>query len=220
MPERIPVPVVQRRVAELLRVLRERDRVTAHLGDSPHLVGHELRIPDRREGEGDHPSWIGPAPLVDVPVVVPTHHGDSEILVLGTSEVLAAELRKGREVHRRHDAVGVHIADAFVDVEAPRSHLAEARRFRTVLVRRASGDGVEADVGGPLALELPRIGPVVARDHLRRAVLPLGRDVTVEHVRWFDDVIVDRDEDEIFDPHHVPPCSTSAHLMTRSPWCR
>ena len=70
LPERVPVVGVEARVAELRRVLRERDRVAALGGDAAHLGGHRLRVPDRRQRERDEAAGIGAAPLVDVPVVV------------------------------------------------------------------------------------------------------------------------------------------------------
>ena len=41
---------------ELRRVLREGDRVAALRGDAAHLVGHRLRVPDRRQRERDEPA--------------------------------------------------------------------------------------------------------------------------------------------------------------------
>jgi hypothetical protein len=144
---------------------------------------------------------VGAAPLVDVPVVVGAQDGEGEVLVLGAGEVLAAELRVRREVHRGEDAVGVHVPDALVDVEAARAHLAEAGGLDAVLVRRATGDGVEADVGRLLALEHPGVGAVVLGDDLGGLVLPAGGDVAVEHVRRLDDVVVHRHQDQVVDVH-------------------
>ena len=88
-----------------------------------------------------------------------------------------------------------------MDVVAAGPHLAEAGRLEPVLVGRAAGDRVEADVGGLLALEDPGVGAVGLDDHLRHHVLVLGGDVAVEHVRWFDDVVVDGDEDQVVHVH-------------------
>ncbi|UGT99219.1 hypothetical protein LTQ55_12050 [Mycobacterium intracellulare] len=65
----------------------------------------------------------------------------------------------------------------------------------------AAGDGVEADVGGFLSLEDPCVGAVFALDQLGYIVFVLGRDVAVEHVRWFDEVVIDRDQDEVVHVH-------------------
>ena len=149
--------------------------MAALLRHAPDLVGHELRVPDRRQGERDHPARVRPAPLVDVPVVVGPQHRERQILVIGAGEVLTAELRVRREVHRGQHAVGVHVPDALVDVEAPGTHLAEPGRLDAVLVRGAPGHRVQADVGRLPALEDPGVGAVVPRHDLRCPVLEVPR---------------------------------------------
>src|SRR5207248_6617043 len=81
----------------------------------------------------------------------------------------------------------------------------EARGVEAVLLGRATGDGVEPDVLRPLPLEEPVLAAVVVGEHLRGAVPVLRRDVPLEHVRRLDDVVVDTDEDEVFDVHPAPP---------------
>ena len=76
--------------AELLGVLGEGDGVAALLGHAAHLGGHELDVPDRRDGQRDHPARVGAAPLVDVPVVVGPQQLDGDVLVLAGGEQLAA----------------------------------------------------------------------------------------------------------------------------------
>src|SRR5207249_9693922 len=52
-----------------LGVLRERDGAATLGGHAVDLVGHEVRVPDGRYGQGDEATRIPAAPLVHVPVV-------------------------------------------------------------------------------------------------------------------------------------------------------
>jgi hypothetical protein len=47
----------------------------------------------------------------------------------------------------------------------------------------------------------PHVGAVRGADHARRALAPALGEVTVEQAGWFDDVVVDADQDEIVDVH-------------------
>src|SRR5262249_41052926 len=122
-------------------------------------------------------------------------------LVGAVGEEPTGEARERREAHGAEHAVGVHVANPLVDVEATGTDLREARRFDAVLLLRATGDGVQPHVGDLGALVQPDIGVVVLVHDARRAVLPHVGEVLVEQVRWLDDVVVDADEDQIFELH-------------------
>ena len=147
--ELVPVAGVDARVAEVHRVLRERDRVAALVGDAAHFGGHLVDVPHHRDRERDEAAGIRAAPALDVPVVVGLHERGRERLVLlrGAGEQLAAELREGREAHRAEQAVRVHVLDAVVDVVATRPHVVERLRVHRVLLGRAARDRVQPDVG-------------------------------------------------------------------------
>src|SRR5581483_6610165 len=186
----------------------ERHRMAALLGYAPHLLGHQVGIPNRRQCKRNHAPGVSTTPLVDVPVVVGAQHRQTEVLVLSAGEVLTAELRVGREVHRGDDAVGVHVADPFVDVVAALADFAEFGWLGAVLVRWAARDGVEPDVGGFLTLEYPGVGPVGPLDQLRYVVFVLVGDVTLEHVGRFHKVVVHGNQDEVVHFHRDTPCAS------------
>ena len=96
LPERVPVRVVQRRAVERRRVLREGDRMAAHVGEPMHFCGRLLGVPDHRHAERDEPAGVRAAPLVDVPVVVRLHHGAGDVVVLGRGEQPARRNRASR----------------------------------------------------------------------------------------------------------------------------
>ena len=141
-PDRIPVLVVEARVAERGRVLGEAQRV-ATLGRAPADLGCRLLgIPDRRHRHRDEATRIGRAPRVDVPVVVRLHERERQVEVV-TQERPSGERRERREVHRRQHAAGIHVLDALVHVVAAGPHLVEALRLHAVLLLRAPGHRVE-----------------------------------------------------------------------------
>ena len=201
----IPVVAVEAGVAQLLRVLREGDRPAALGGDPAHLLRAHLGVPQRRQGEGDEPTGVGAAPLVDVPVVVGLEQGQGDGLVVVLGPQLAGEPGHRREVERPEHAVGVHVAHPLDVVVATGAHLGERLGVEAVLGGRAAGDGVEADVGQLGAVVGPHVDAVVALDQLRRLVPVLGRQVRVPHAARLDDVVVDRDQDEVVQLHGGPP---------------
>ena len=201
LPEGVPVVAVEAGELQLLGVLRERDGVAA-LGRHPaHLGRHLLGVPQRRQRQGDEAARVRPAPLVDVPVVVGLEDGQPDVLVLGAGKELAAQLGERREAHRPQHAVGVHVADALVDVPAALPHLVEGRGLEAVLLGRAADDGVEPDVGELLALEEPGVAAVLPPDEPGRLRPPPLGQVALEHVGGLDDVVVDADQDQVLHAH-------------------
>ena len=81
------------------------------------------------------------------------------------------------------------------------AQLVEAGRVHAVFLGRPAGDRVEPDVRDVEVEELPHVGAVGAVLDPRRDVLVLRRQVVLEHVGRLDDVVVDADQDEIFEAH-------------------
>ena len=97
---------------------------------------------------------------------------------------------------------------ALVDVVAAGTHLVEAGRIGSPVLRRPALHRVETEARDLLAFDQPGVGPVVSPNHAGNAVLVLGGDVVGEEVaerRRLDHVVVDADEDEIFGLHATPP---------------
>ena len=136
-------------------VLGERDGVAAHVGEAVDLGRGLLGAPDHRQAERDEPAGVPAAPLVDVPVVVGPDHRPGDVVVLGRREEPAREPGHRREAQRPEDAARVHVLDALVDVPAALAHLVEAGRLDAVLLLRASGHGVQADVGDLVLVVVP-----------------------------------------------------------------
>ena len=171
------------------------------LGDASHLGRGELGIPDGGDGQGDEAPRLGAAPAVDVPVVVGPHHGQCLVLVLPAGEQLTAELGEGGEAHGTEHAVDGHVPHPLVDVVAADAHVVERGRLESVLLGRASDDGVEPDVGDLVAVVLPVVGAVGAPYQLRCLVLVLRRQPAVEHAPGLNHVVVHTDQNQIFGAH-------------------
>ncbi len=168
-------------------------------------------------GQRDEPSRLGPAPAVDVPVVVGPHHGQRLVLVLPAGEQLPAELGEGGEAHGTEHPVDGHVPYPLVDVVAAGTHIVERGRLDSVLFGWASDDGVEADVGDLVAVVLPVVGPVRAPHQLRRLVLVLGRQPPVEHAPRLNDVVVHADQNQIFGAHATTSPVVKTFLTRVSP---
>ena len=199
-PQRVPVLVVEARVAHRGRVLGEGQRVHTLLGDPPHLRGARLGIPDHRNRHRDEPRRVRPAPLLDVPVVVGLHQRHREVVVVG-GEQPPRKAREGREADRGQNAAGVHVLDPLVDVVATRPDLVEPRRLDAVLLLGPAGDRVERHVRDDRVAELPHVRAVGVVHQPRRVVHVLLRQVVLEHVRRLDGVVVDADQDHVLFVH-------------------
>ena len=81
-PHRVPVLVVEARVAERGGVLGEAQRVAALGRRASDLGGGQIGVPDDGHGHGDEPARVGAAPLVDVPVVVGPHQGERQVRIV------------------------------------------------------------------------------------------------------------------------------------------
>ena len=111
---------------------------------------------------------------------------------------------KRREAHRTQQAVGVHVLDAIVDVVATGPHVVERLRIHRVLLGRTARDRIQPDVRQLLVLERPHIDATLLADELRRARRVLVGESTLEEVGRLHHMVIDADENEVFQPHANP----------------
>jgi hypothetical protein len=117
------------------------------------------------------------------------------------AEEQAVELRDAAEVQRGGDAVGVHVADAGVDVVTALAKLIIGGRLEAVFLAHAACDGVEGDRGHLDALVFPVLGAGRPGLQFRRSGQCLARQMPVEHIGRLGDVIVDADDHHVFHLH-------------------
>ena len=67
--------------AEFFEVLAQTDGMASLARQSPNFGRREFGIPERNMSQRNEPSRVGPAPLVDVPVVVSLQHHQGETFV-------------------------------------------------------------------------------------------------------------------------------------------
>jgi hypothetical protein len=118
---------------------------------------------------------------------------------------LRAELRESRKVQTGEHPVDAHVPDTLVNVEASRAHLIEARRVHAVILGAHPGDSIQPDIRRPLPLVGPDLIAIGSFHDARRAVAIAGWQVRVEHIRWFDRVVIDADKYEISNVHRWTP---------------
>ena len=63
-PHRVPVPVRERRLAVVLRLVAEVHRAVAELDAAVQLGDGEVDVPERQRGDREEPVGIGAAPVV------------------------------------------------------------------------------------------------------------------------------------------------------------
>ena len=226
-----------------------RDLAEAHGPDTAvcvaaHFGGGQLGVPQRDKGQRDQASLgLGPAPLIDHPVVVGLDAQEGELLVLGLGEGLTAEPREGGEAERGLEVVGVHVLEPGLHLvgarshvligDAPHGHLVaghpdggvdpEQRSLEVLVVPPVGGEPFGAGHHGELAADegdLPHRGP-----HDPGAdVVVLLRETIHPHVGRLNYVVVDGD-----DPGHVgheaectawsdgPSGAAAPHIAVRRP---
>ena len=208
LPRRVPLVTVVVGHAEAVHLGVERDRVAALLGDAADLAGHPLGTEhEARQRERDEATGLRARPLFDVPVVVRADHARGELGVAALQEVLTTETGPRREAHRPEHTVDVHVAHALVHVVRADPDLAEVAGVHAPLGADATGHRVEAEARHLVTLHQPDIRAVVLGDHRRHVFAVLRREVVheeVAHGRRFYEVVVDTDEDHVFELHVLP----------------
>ena len=111
------------RQAEIGRDLREAHGVDAASGVPTHLLGGEVRVPQRHDDQWDEAAVGSSAPLLDLVVVVGLHTQQRQLLVRGLREGLATEAGEGREAERRLNVVDVHVLEALLLGVRPWTHV-------------------------------------------------------------------------------------------------
>ena len=155
------------------------------------------------DAQRDEPTPMVTGQLVDLPVVVGGDDDVGEVAVDGGARQRhPVEAGERRETHRRQHPVGVHVPHPQIHVVRSRAHLGEPHRVEIPLLVRPRRHRTQAAHARLETLEHPvpvsRHGVVDVRGSV---VAVLRRDVTLEHVRGLDHVIVDADEDHVFDLH-------------------
>ena len=177
------------------------------------LGDHRVHVPRGADRQRHEAARVRGAPFVDVPVVVGLQHDEREVLVVGLLEPAAAEAGQAREAHRREHAVAVHVLDPLVDQVRRRPHLRERARVQAPLLLGPRHGRVEPEDPELLALELPVLLAVRLAYEPRRAVLVLRGHVVLEQVGRLDGVIVDAEDDHVFDVHVDLPASHRSRLI-------
>ncbi len=199
------VPVARQEAREALHVrrLEEADGPAALLGHPVHLGHRRVDVPHGHDAQWNESTGIRTAPFVDGPVVVCLQHDQGDLLVARLGERTGVPPGHGREAHGTEHSVGIHVAHALVHVETTRAQLGVGTRIEAPLLAGPADRGRHAERGRRLlALELPLVDAVLVHD-LRRLGQPLLRDVILVHVRRFDHVVVDADQNHVVEIHGV-----------------
>ena len=211
-----------------MRQLGHADGTSPFLGDPPELYQRRVHVPEREDGLRNEPSWIGSAPLIDVPIVVGLQHDEGQILVLSLLERATAKAGHAGETHGRQHAVPIHVTHPLVDVVGTGTHLGVSGRVESPLLLRPRNHGIEPHHRHLLVLVDPLVHALVVVHDVGGFVDVAGGNVFPEHVRGLNDVIVDADQNHVIRLHGVlltrlsrvpcrrrvqpPPCNAMAPL--------
>ena len=200
---------VNRRQAEWIRVLREREGLGALGGGAVHLGNREIDVPQRQDDQRDVPVRGCGAPFVEHEIVECRHARQRRVAVLPLQEDGSREPGEGGKAQRRFDSVEVHVGQPLHRVVAAGQHLIEARRVDAVILGLLSRHGVETDLGVGLALVLPHLAgrtPLGSRylDDAGPQLLKFGRQAVGPHPRVLDQVVVDGDQLHMILQRHRP----------------
>jgi hypothetical protein len=149
-----------------------------------------------------------------VPIVV---RADHDLIDLGVGSLIQHLSRKARpvwEIETGKLPPGIHVLDPLVHVVATWAHFFITVGIDIEVLGRLARHCVQPEISAPQVAEIPLLDPVVLFDHPRGQILVPGRDVSVEHVRRFGNVIIDADQNQIFGFHKakVPESRPSAEV--------
>ena len=187
------------------RIIRQRQGMHAEGGHALDFGGGGLHVPPRHDHDRDEAARRGIAPVMKMPVVVRLDCGQADGLVRHDLETLAGKTGKRRKAQRTEHAIGVHVFDARLDIPGSAAHLLVRERLHAVLFLRPADHGVQAHVTGRALFENPDVAAIDVF-HLRLAALVLGRHVAIERTARFNHMIVDTDENQIFQFHACLLC--------------
>ncbi len=167
----------------------------APLGVSVDLGDGEFRIGEIRDATRDDPSGMRRVPLLEEPIVPSAHACKPDFSVFGRREYTTTEsCDLGGEIHLRPDPPEIHIRHPRVRVVATPSHLLETKRLELHRFGSPARDRVHSDLRIDGSFKLPDLVTIRCFDQLRTGVPERSRQIALEDVRRFDDVIINGDD--------------------------
>jgi hypothetical protein len=184
------------------RVVGEREGMHTLLGQALDFRRRRLHVEPRSHHQGNEAARCSVAPIVQMPVVVGLDGCERDTAVFVALKPLSRKTREGREADRTQNAIGIHVIDTGLDVPGAAAHLFVAQRLHAVFLFGAADHRVQAHVTRGFFLEHPDVATFVVLD-AGLAPLVLRGHMAGECIGWLDGVIVNADEDEIFQFHLV-----------------
>ena len=135
------------------------------------------------------------APLVDVPIVVGLDHDLVDRTIRALVQDLPREASPVRKIQTSELTACIHVANAFVDVPATRTHLVIPRRIDVEVLTRLPGDRIESEIASLEVAVPPLFDPVLVSENSRRKLFVLRGHMRIEHVGRLSDVVIDTDQD-------------------------
>src|ERR1700722_1194419 len=205
---------------ERRRIFREGDRVASLGCQSTDLLCRLVYVEERQNAACDEPVWIAAAPFVNMPVVVGLDHDLVDRRVGALVQHLSRKAGPVGKVEARERPTRRHVTHPLMYVVATRAHLAVAGRVDVVHLGRLARDGIQAKVAALLLAVPPLLEATFVGLHPRSQMSVLCRNVTLEHVRWFRDVIIHADEDHVLCLHRSPfgPVRATYALVRQGPY--
>ena len=196
--------VVIRRQTLNMRKFRHCYCTTTLGSNTTNFSDHRFLVPHRDDCKRDEPTRVCSAPLVNVPVVVCTQHDKGEILILGLLEIATTESCKRRKAHRLKNSVAVHVPHTLVNVICARTHLGKTGWVKAPLFFGPGDNSIESHCAHRLTLEGPHVMAPLVLLILWCLILVLCRNMSIKHVWWLDNVVVDADENQVLNLHFSP----------------
>ena len=133
-------------------------------------------------------------PFIDVPIVVGLDHDLVDRSIRALVQHLAREASPVRKIQTSQLTACIHVANAFVDVPATRTHLVIARRIDVEILTGLSGHSIETEIATLEVAIPPLFNSVLVGENPWRELFVLRRHVCIEHVGWLSDVVIDTDQ--------------------------
>src|SRR5690606_18426863 len=179
-----------------------------------NLGGGGLHVPPWHQHQRNEAARRSVAPVVQMPVVVGLDRGQGHCAIRMILETLTGKTRERREAQGTEHAVSVHVVNTIRHAPGAAAHLVIAQRLHAVLFFWSANYRVQAHVAGGLLFENPHIA-FAALDDMGLAPFEALRHVASKGVWWLDGMVINADENEIFNLHCSSPSQMGSLLCSK-----
>ena len=124
-------------------------------------------VPKRKNRQRYHSARVFSRPLVNMPIIVGTHHAHGVFLVFGVNEKATVKANKRTKTHTAQNAVSIHIVNALIYIVSSFADLTQRGWLTSVFRLGPANYGVKANINDFTPFKHPKIDTGFVANKLR-----------------------------------------------------